>query len=420
MKGRIQKVLLLICVIMIVGSALHQVSSETLDSLIGEALEKNPEILAANERWQATQARVPQVSALPNPQLMFGIRNAGFDEFTLGEDPMSMVGVTAAQMIPFPGKLSLRGKIVGVETERQKELLNAARFGVISSLKVAYFGLFFVHKSIEVIGKDKDILEKFAQIAEAKYAVGEGIQQDVLKAQVEVSRLIERSTDLEQEKGRLEAEINALLNRPPYEPLGKPDELKQSIFQKGLGELNAMALESSPRLLAAQLAIDRNSSALSLARREYYPDFTLKAGWFNRQDGFRDIWDFNIGVEVPLYFGRKERYGIKEAELNLNSARQNYEATKQDVLFKVRDHYIVAQTADKLIKLYSTGIIPQASLSLESAIAGYEVGKVDFLTLLNNLITLLNYELKYYEELVRFEKALARLEEVVGASIIEY
>jgi cobalt-zinc-cadmium efflux system outer membrane protein len=419
MKGRIQKVLMVIFVIMIVGSVLRQVSSETLDSLIEEALANNPEILAANGRWQATEARVPQVSTLPNPQLMFGIRNAGFDEFTLGEDPMSMVGVTAAQTIPFPGKLSLQGKIMGVETERQKELFNATRSNIISRLKVAYYSLFFVHKSIEVVDKDKEILKNFAKIAEAKYAVGQGIQQDVLKAHVEVSRLFERSTDLEQEKARLEAEINALLNRPLQNPLGRPAEFQQSDFQYSLDALYALAQDNSPVLLAAEWGVERSSSELSLAKREYYPDFTLKAGWFNRPDGFRNIWDFNIGVEVPLYFGRKERYGVKEAEFSLNSIRQSYEATKQNILFKVRDYYVVAQTADKLVKLYGTGIVPQASLSLESAISGYEVGKVDFLTLLNNLITLLNYELKYYEELVSFEKALARLEEVVGVRVIE-
>ena len=419
MKERIQSVFMMVCTIMFVGIVLSPVSSETLDSLVEEALENNPEILAANERWQAAESRVPQESTLPNPQLMFSVRNAGFDEFTFGEDPMSMMGITAVQMIPFPGKLSLKKEIMGVETERQKELLHATRSRVISRLKVAFYGLFFVHKSIDVVIKNKEILEKFAQIAEAKYTVGQGIQQDVLKAHVEVSRLIERLTDLEQDKERLEAEINALLNRPPYEPMAKPEEVKQSIFRKGLEELNAMALENSPRLVAAQWAVGRNSSALSLAKREYYPDFTLKAGWFNRPDRFRNIWDFNIGVEVPLYFGRKERYGVKEAEHSLSSARQNYEAVRQQILFKVKDYFVVARTADKLVKLYGTGIIPQASLSLESAISGYEVGKVDFLTLLNNLITLLNYELKYYEELVDFEKALARLEEVVGVSVVE-
>lgn len=389
----------------------------TLDGLIDEALKNNPEILAATERWLATEATISQVSTLPNPQLTFGIRNVGFDELTVGEEPMSMVGITAAQMIPFPGKLSLRGKIMGMETERQKELLNATRLNVLSRLKVAYYSLFFVHKSIEVIEKDKEILEKFEQIAEAKYAVGEGIQQDVLKAQVEISRFVERLTDLEQKRESLEAEINSLLDRPPHAPLGQPAEVKQSVFRYSLEELNKLAEANSPRLLAVQWAIDRNSSALSLAKREYFPDFTVKAGWFNRPEGFKNIWDFNVGVEVPLYFGRKERYGVKEAEFSLNSARQSYEATRQTLLFKVKDYYVIAQTADKLVKLYGTGIVPQASLSLESAISGYEVGKVDFLTLLDNLITLLNYELKYYQELVSFEKALARLEEVVGVSL---
>jgi len=159
--------------------------------------------------------------------------------------------------------------------------------------------------------------------------------------------------------------------------------------------------------------IEQNQVSVSLAKKEYYPDLSISGGFFSRGD-LRDMWEVMVGVSIPLYFRTKQRYGVKEAISSLDAAEQSHQATKQALLARIKEFYISATTAQKLMALFRTGIIPQATLSLESAIAGYEVGKVDFLTLLDNLISLLNDELRYYEEIVNFEKAVAQLEEITG------
>jgi outer membrane protein, heavy metal efflux system len=189
-----------------------------LEQLIDEALKNNPEILAARERWRAAQARPSQVRTLPDPEISFSQRNIGSDYTTLGKEPMSNVGASFVQKIPFPGKLTLRGEVAEKEADREESSLEAIKYNIRSRVKVAFYDLYFVYKSIDTIEKDKDILEKFEKTAETRYEVGKGIQQDVLRAQVEISRLIDRLNILDLRKESLNAIINAQLNRPPAAP----------------------------------------------------------------------------------------------------------------------------------------------------------------------------------------------------------
>jgi outer membrane protein TolC len=390
----------------------------TLESLLMEAREKNPEILATREEWQAAKARVPQMRSLPNPMVSYMLRNSGnpFDEITIGDDMMSMQGISATQKIPFPTKLFAKGRAASEMANRVEEIARGTELNVLAKLKMTFYDLYFAHQSIETITKNKDLLMKFEKTAEVRYAVGKGIQQDVLKAQVEVSRLLEKLELLKEKKGRSEAMINSLLVRPIDSPLGRPEEITLSPFKWTLEELNGMALQAAPALKAVEHVIESNEARLALSKWEYLPDFTISAGRMDRGD-FPEIWTFNVGVSLPIYFWTKETYGVRESRSNLASTRQNYENVKQRVLFQVKDLYLRATTASRLVDLIGSGIIPQASLALESAISGYEVGKVDFLTLLNNFITLLNDELEYYAELVDYEKALAQMEAVVGVEL---
>ena len=383
------------------------------DKLIDEALRNNPEILAAKERWRAAQARPSQARTLPDPEISFSQRNIGSDYTTLGKEDMSQAGGSFVQRIPFPGKLALRGEVAEKEAEREEATLETTRYNIRSRVKVAYYDLYFVYKSIETIEKEKDILEKFEKTAEARYAVGKGIQQDVLRAQVEISRLIDRLNVLYLKREGLNALINALLNRPPAASLGQPAEFTRAKFPYSLEHLNQLALQKAPQLEERKKLIEQNQVSVSLAKKEYYPDLSISGGFFSRGD-LRDMWEVMVGVSIPLYFRTKQRYGVKEAISSLDAAEQSHQATKQALLARIKEFYISATTAQKLMALFRTGIIPQATLSLESAIAGYEVGKVDFLTLLDNLISLLNDELRYYEEIVNFEKAVAQLEEITG------
>ncbi len=391
----------------------------SLDQLIEEALKNNPEIQAARKKFEAAKARPSQEASLPDPAIGFMSTNMGniIPFTTIRSDPLSNAGVSITQEIPFPGKLKLKGEMA--EKEAQSEFQNhiATRLKVISRVKVAYYELYYLHKAIEVVSKNKDLLEKLAKIAEAKYTVGKGIQQDVLKAQTEISVLIARLTSLEQRRDSTVAEINSILNRPPYGQLGRPADFEKALLPYSMEELIKMAHANSPIVKARRELIDRNSVALNLAKKQYYPDLMVGGFYGATGGGFRDMWQLRFDVKLPLYFWRKQRYGVEESAQGLIQARKEFENTMQLINFNVKDQYLQAMASERLLNIYSKGIIPQATLALESSLAGYEVGAVDFLTLLNNFVTVLEYEINYYEELTSFQKAVARLEELTALTL---
>lgn len=397
-------------------TALDRVS---LQKLIAEALEQNPEIKAMRRGFDMMRARAPQAKALPEPMLSYGYAgNAAFiPPFEIQKgDPSSARMLSFTQEIPYPGKLAIKGKMANVEAEAEWWNYEQVRLNVIAEVKDAYYDLFYLHKAIETVTKNRELVEKFARIAEAGYSVGKGIQQDALKAQVEISKLTDQLTVLEQRRQTTEARLNSLLFREPETPVGKPEEIKPREFTYSLAELNEAALTNYPILKAQRRKIDREQYGVELARKDFYPDFTVGATYFNRP-GMPEMYGVNVGVKIPLYFWQKQRPAVAEAAASARAERERLENATSLLFFRIKDRYLAVTTAQRLMKLYGTTIIPQSSLSLESAISGYEVGKVDFLTLLDNLVTLLNYELGYYEQLSNAEKAIAAIEPFVGFNL---
>lgn len=391
---------------------LHHEIRIDLPGLIADIDATNPEVKAARQRWEAALAVVPQVQSLPDPRLQLGYQRM----------PMVPPVVEGAvygfgQDIPFPGKLGLRGEVAQREAERLEQEYRATRLRLIASLKEAYYNLHFVHKSIEIVESNKALLMQFEKTAKARYSVGQAAQQDVFRAQVEISRVLDRLAVLDQQKESLHAAINRLINRPPSDPLGTPEEIRTTILTIPLHELNRRAEAFSPALLATAKGIDRSERSVSLARRQYYPDFDITALGL-RNDRINDNgYQVIVGIKIPLFYESKQKQGVREALAGLEGAREEFAATRQEVLFQVKDGFVQAQRAERLITILRDAIIPQATLGLQAAQAGYAVGKVDFLTLLNSLLTLQDSQLELHGEMVNHERALARLEAVTGGSL---
>jgi outer membrane protein TolC len=200
-----------------------------------------------------------------------------------------------------------------------------------------------------------------------------------------------------------------------------PEEIEKSILNISIDQFYEIAKKKSPTLKQMSEMVDSEQEELKLARKQYYPDFVLQATYFSRDGGSQELenlWEVGLGLKVPLYFWRKERLGVQEAELNLKEVKEIYEDTTNTILFEIKDKYITANTAEKLMGLYKNGIIPQSRISLESAISGYQVGDVDFLTLLSSIVTLFNFEIEYYKQLSQYQISLARLEEITGVDLI--
>ena len=164
--------------------------------------------------------------------------------------------------------------------------------------------------------------------------------------------------------------------------------------------------------------IEKNTYAVALARKDYYPDFSVGGGWFSR-GGLRDLWSFRMDVKVPLYFWRKQRYAVAESANSLEQARREYQATALGLQYRIKDDYLMAKASEQLMELYSQALVPQATLALESAMASYQVGSLDFLSLLTNFLQVLEYELEYHKEFAALHEALARLEETSGRRLME-
>ncbi len=383
-----------------------------LANLIAELTERNPEMKAARERWEAAKAVVPQVQTLPDPTLQVGYQSMAMLPPAV-QGPVYGVG----QAIPFPGKLRLRGEVAGREADRIEQEYRAIRLRLIARLKELYFDLHFVHKAIEVVETNKILLMQFEKTAKSRYAVGQAAQQDVFRAQVEISRVLDRLAVLEQQKESLHAAINRLLNRPPAGPLGTPEEIHVTMLTLPLPELSQRAEEFSPILQASAKGVERGEQAVALARREYYPDFDLTALGTRNDNVNVNGYQVMLGIRIPLYYTTKQRQGVRQAQADLSGARESLTNTRQDLLFRVKDDFVQAQRAERLVTILRDAIIPQATKALQASQAGYGVGKVDFLTLLNSLLTLQDSELELHGEMAAHEKALARLEEVTGGPL---
>ena len=395
---------------------------ENVDRLVEEALENNPEILAAKKKWEVYKEKVPQAYALEDPMFSFGIINLPTN-FSFHQEDMTMKEFSLSQKFPFPGKRPLMKEMAEKEAEAVSTEIQGKIHQIIRDVRAAYYDLSHVYRTTEVTQRNKRILEDFAKIAETRYAVGEGIQQDVFKAHVEVSKMIDDLIMLGQRKRALEAKLNALLNRSPETQVGEPEEV---IFRKlplTLEEIQKMALEMNPALKGMKKMVEAKEKALALAKREYYPDFKFLVAYGQRDNGpgvkRLDMLTGMVEVNIPIFYKWKQDRKVAETKAEILAAEAQYRAMKNEILFMVADMSSMIQRVERQIDLYKTGIIPQTSLQINSAMSAYRVNKADFMTLLDSQMTLYKYELEYHQALTEYEKNVANLGAAIGKQLFE-
>ena len=389
-----------------------------VDALVAEALKQNPEIEAARQRWRAAQERVPQARALDDPEFKIELFNTP-ENLDVTRTGNTIFGLS--QRFPFPGKLSLREGMAVKEAEMAASLLRAKEREVASQVKSAYYEVFLAHKAIEIHHQQTDILKDFFAIANARFRAGKGAQVDVLKSAVELSKLENELPVLEQQKETAKAKLNLLLSRAPQSPLGEPVgpiEPAEPGKRPTLEELQRLAVQSRPELRAVDLDIARSRTATALAQKQYYPDFNVMVERF-QNFGARDGFGGMVTMSLPFSFWTKPKYdaGVREAAANQDAAKAAYEALKNRVLFEIKDLLAKIEAAEKLITLYRTTVIPQAQQTLESARAGYQVGKTEFLAMLDAQRAIKDFQLDYYRSLTAFEQRRAELERAVGLEL---
>ncbi len=398
------------------GQNIAATDRTTLQQLVAEAMERNPAIQSAALRVEALRHRIPQARALPDPTITVGWNGdpAPFD--VVRGFPPSSRNFGAAQTIPYPGKLKLRGELAGREVEVARWDVETVRRRVTAEIKAAYFNYFYFHQGLAITQQHKTLLEKLAAMTEARYRVGKGLQQDLLKAQVELSKIHRQQTRLEQQQRTALVRLNTLLNHDPETPLPPPEKLEPSDLTYSLETLYQLARENDTGLARDRQLIERQQVAVNLAGKEHLPDFHISYTYQNRPQ-LPDTHKVTVGIRLPVFYKSKQREGVREAVEMLSFARRSREARTTEVHFAVKQHYLTARASEELLRLYAEAITPLSSLALESSLSAYQVGRVGFLTVLDNFRTVLEAELDYYRELANYEIALARLEPLTGVEL---
>ena len=390
-----------------------------LERLIEEALANNPSLNLLHLRWSAAAARVPQAGALRDPSLNIELGNVPLNRFDFSSSPMSGKQLKLRQKLPYWGKRANRERQAEHAAAVSEAAYRDREGGVVNQVKQAYFSLAFLDRAIAITTKNEDLLEDFIRITRTKYAVGKGLQQDVLKAQVSLSSLKDRLIILQRQRRHAEAQFNTALNRPPQALVGRFRDAGPTFFDYPVEVLQDMALEHRPQLRGLREEIQKWQVAEDLARQQNQPDFDISFAYRQRDFaaepiGGSDLISLAVAVNLPIYKGRKQVQQVREARFRRKAAKAHYEVAKQQIFLEIQQFFIDAQTHEEEAVLFRTAIIPQASQSLAAAMIGYQVDKVNFLTLLDSQVELFDFEIAYNHHKSEREKALAGLEAVVG------
>ncbi len=395
------------------------VSSLTLEQLVGDAMRENPQLKSMRAKWEAMKQRPAQERTLPNPMLTY----SGMDMIDGGTWPDTQEKrIMVQQEFPWFGKLGLKGKVAEKDAESMQREYEAMQREVIMMVKGSYFDLYATQRALSITRAEEDVLKQMQKIAEAKYGVGEITQQDVLKAQAEISMLKARILELEQQQTVLKAKLNQLLNRRADSPLGLAVTEPQREFEFQADQLFGLAEKNRPEIKQARAQIERSQRERDLMKKEFFPDYRLGVEYrnvgvdwsdFSRSD---NMVMFTIGIDLPIW-QTKYRAGVREANKMIESTKAALEAAETQTSYDVQDASFKLLTARRSLDLYKSALVPQAEARFNASEAGYRTGKVDFLDLLESERFLLNARVMAVMAEGNVGMQLARLERAVGTDL---
>jgi len=395
--------------------------AEDLSRLVADALAQNPELKGSEARWQTFRNRIAQARSFDDPMLMLKIQNGIFtDPFNFRNDPMTQKVIGITQQFPFWGKRELKGEVAAKEAESYKWQAEERKLELRRMVAETYYQIYFTDKSLAIVDKNLKILDDFVTLAETKYSVGQGAQQDVFKAQVEHSKLLDMHITLEQQRKSLQAGLNALLYRPAETPVGAIPDFDINPIALSPEELRNSAYENRPMLKSLTALIEKGKAGHKLAEKEYYPDFNLSFEYMQRErfegSSGDDMYSLGVTFNLPVHRERRQAM-VAESSSEITMATEELNVLKNSINSGISDLLAQLERRRKLADLYKTGIIPQAGQSLESSTIGYRVNKVDFLNLLDSRMTLFNYERELYDSLADYQVKRAQLEALVGKEL---
>jgi cobalt-zinc-cadmium efflux system outer membrane protein len=394
------------------GPGTDSLAPLTLDELVDSALHANAQLHSMRARYEGMQQRPVQERKLPNPMFQYG----GMDMVKQGSWPnTNEKRFMLTQEFPWFGKLGLRSEVASKEAESMQREYDAMVREVIMMVKESYFDLYGVQRSLTITRTEQGVLEQMQKIAEAKYTVGEVAQQDVLKAQTEISMLQQQVYELEQMEAVTKAKLNQLLNRRADSPLGFAATEPQHEFDVKTEELFSLAERMRPEIKKAQADIQRNQAERNLMKKEFFPDYRLGLEYRSFRAG-DNMMMFTIGFDLPIW-RTKYRAAVRESEKMIESSQAGLEAVQRQTGFDVQEAWFKLVTARRTLELYKTALVPQAEARFQASEAGYRTGKVDFLDLLESERFLLNIRVMAVMAEGNIGMQLSRLERAVGTDL---
>lgn len=385
-----------------------------LDALIQEALGNNPNLSVLQARLAAFEAKVPQAGALDDPSFRFEASNVS----------LSRNQVVLSQKFLFPGKRAAKERLAKFAVGSVSWQLRDREVAIENAVKQPFFSLSYVARAIATTLKNRVLLQDLIRIARTKYAVGKGLQQDVLKAQVALAALDKQLIALRAERQLTEARLNLVLNRSYQSTLeSPPDTIDLSIEPLSVVQLQKLADGSRASLKVLDQSILMWQAQAEVAKKNLWPDVTVNLGYqkgmFMPNDPVKgsDFLSLGVGIQIPLFQGRKQRQKIIETQANMRRVEAQRVVARQQINYEIQRLMVEAGKHRETAELFATSILPQAEQSFSSALSGYQVDKVEFLTLLDNYMTLLNFEIEYYHHVIAHEKRISDIEAVVGSSL---
>jgi outer membrane protein TolC len=371
----------------------------------------NPRISAAGALARAADARIAPARRPPDPQLQFGLMNRSLPGFGLG-DPLGMNQVQLMQMVPFPGKLRMAGQVASARSDAERARAADVSWDVRARAAMAFYELYQMDRSLLVAEETLRILQDLATTARTMYGVGEGRQADVLRAQVEIARMSEDITRMQTDRVSAAARLNALLVLDPSTPVGSPARPPFPDTLPPLDSLIAEAERNRPMIQAAVAEVRAADAGVRLARREIWPDFQVGVQYGQRpMDGGTDrMISLMLGVNLPIFAGSRQLAMRREATAMSQMAAADLAAMQADTRGRVAELYASAERARRLGELYQGTILPQAHTTVAAALAAYRVGGVDFMTLLDDQMTVNRYRQNLFALEAERGQALAELE----------
>ena len=388
-----------------------------LSELLTEASQNNSQITSADYAWQAAKQVPRQVSTLPDPTFTYQQFSVGspkpFAGYTTSN--FAYIGIGASQELPYPGKLHLRGEVAKRQADVMDMELGATTASVADAVKVDYIHLAYLEETLGILRENQRVLEQLIQDATAHYQVGQGLQADVLQAQVEHTKIVREITSNNQQKGDTQADLKGLLHRDQ----GSLDIVTEPLVENPLrltsDDLLQMVRQRNPQIQVDASSVIEQNTALASARREGKPDFGLAYMYQQNDRKYPDYYMFTLNVRLP----RRARVKAEVAEETekLEQSKATLDAHLQQQLAQVKRGYVTVTNDEELLKEYREGLIPQSDAAYRSTLNAYASNRDVFTHVLLYFVNVLDMKLDEAQVLADHETALAHLETLTGATL---